>query len=660
MNNSSLFRISFRLIILLQIALLSACAINTQNASNPGQIITNNLLNPDDVFKIKKEYSTHSLKYMPVRKPIYNGQFSEAIQIYQTSGPKENSNGACEEAGDKKVVLRRGTCKANLNVRNAPNGKKVGVLSNGDTVSILEEQNGWFHIQREGANGEAIEGWSSASYIEETQIEAGNGTLIIDLNAKTMKVLHNMELGVLNLDAGNTQASREHIQVCLDELRMESKTGLFFDKFINFFRIAASVLLGNPGLKSYDPPGYEKVMLLDYKSLDYLLNGDRKAFNVARMAIDWQNAERKEFEKELAKIKAKREKQKAKEEKSSCTGTDVLPENTKQIKALESLFGSKNGEAKPAEQGESSSAGEKAADADQESLLSLSENLGKLESLFAYEYSDTHEIAKRADSAYVNPFVDYLNGLIMEYDSYDDANKIDDAKKAYEKASKLNPKSKMLQKAAEDMGRAYEAGQVNKNKKMLHVVVAEGFAPEVKVISTVVPIPPNKLISVKLPKREPLPSKVKTVKILTSNDKILATLDVVADMDAMVLRHQMDSEDGIYLVAGALVMRSFAGQTVAEKYFGDVGSIVAGMVLNGTSEPETRSWVSLPKTIRAARLPMPSGLTSLKIASYDAKGHQLAVKTVKVTPNAHNFVYGRSVNSLLTVQAGENLWVNKK
>ncbi|MBI9076132.1 MAG: SH3 domain-containing protein [Desulfatibacillum sp.] len=664
MGNSTSVRLASCLILIFLGASLSACAMPGAGSNNPEQFF-NEVVEaapcPDDILKIKKEYKGYCKAYKPVKDLIYAGNFDQAIQVYHTPGPDKSGEQPCDgvaNEGKSAPPQRQGISQVSLNVRTAPNGEKISMLPNGGAVSIIEDRDGWYHVKGNDINGKPIDGWASAKYIAENATAAGNtpstanGMPIVNLNSKPMKVLHNMELGVLNLETGDSTACYDHIQTCLDELGMEGRKGRITAMLQDTLLKTAGMVLGNPGLKPYDPVGYEKVMLLNYKSLNYLLEGERKAFNVARLSIDWQNMEREALEKELEKIKEKQNKENSQSKETNPTGenTDSLPDIGENSEIMKTISGA-DGQA--AHKGEANPTTQETA-----SLADITRSIGQLKALFGDEYSDTHEIAMRADSAYVNPFADYMNGLIMEFEAYNDPNKIDDAKNAYAKACQLNPTSNMLKNAAKDMEQAFEIGNMDGRGKVLHVVVCDGFAPEIKVVSTVVPIPPNKLITVQLPKREPLVSDVKTVKLLTSDNKILATLDVIADMDAMVLRYQKDAEPGMFLMAGAMVLRSFAGQTAAENWLGDFGAIIASTVLDGTSSPETRSWTSLPSTIRAARVHLPKGLKSLKIASYDKKGRLLASQKVTVAPDANNFVYARSIGKQLKVQAAENIWVN--
>lgn len=73
----------------------------------------------------------------------------------------------------------KNTVKVNtiLNVRNKPNGTKVGSLKNGDEVEILDYQNGWFKV--------GTDKWVSADYIHNTYGRVTASTLNIRSGAGT-------------------------------------------------------------------------------------------------------------------------------------------------------------------------------------------------------------------------------------------------------------------------------------------------------------------------------------------------------------------------------------------------------------------------------------------------------------------------------------------
>ena len=66
----------------------------------------------------------------------------------------------------------------------------------------------------------------------------------------------------------------------------------------------AAELIGLGECGRYNPSGYEMVLLLNYKAMAYMLNGDAdRAYNVARQSIELQNDEREKFRKTIEESK---------------------------------------------------------------------------------------------------------------------------------------------------------------------------------------------------------------------------------------------------------------------------------------------------------------------------------------------------------------------
>jgi len=72
--------------------------------------------------------------------------------------------------------------------------------------------------------------------------------------------------------------------------------------------------------------------------------------------------------------------------------------------------------------------------------------------------------------------------------------------------------------------------------------------------------------------------------------------------------------------------------------------------------PDSRSWMSLPADIKAARLILSSNTSNLKLVSYDNKGRVLASRKVKLDQESDNFVYARTVDKQMYVNASKGLW----
>ena len=134
-------------------------------------------------------------------------------------------------------------------------------------------------------------------------------------------------------------------------------------------------MIGAEEMADYQMRGYEKVMLLNYKALCYMLQGDRKAYNVTRRAIDLQQEEWEKFKKLLAENEAK------------------AAEGTKDVAGLGDAM--------------------KNVKIDDRS-------------------EDVKAKAELVTSAYVNPFADYLNAMMMEIDGISDSALRSNARIAYQ------------------------------------------------------------------------------------------------------------------------------------------------------------------------------------------------------------------------------------
>lgn len=602
--------------------------------------------------------------------PTSGGLGTALNSIKNTAGG--NSVACVTNSPAKGAVVSRleGVATANVNVRDVPNGNKVGGLVKGQKVVISDEKSGWCQIS--ATSGNSIKGWVSGKFVERIPVAAAtsgslsatagdltkdlfkNGKVYkgyskdyqpikkmiyagkinsaidcyeceksgkssddaslpeIDLDNSKLKALHNMELGTMKLEAGRTSESLKHFNVSLNELEMAESDGIVSSNLKKGGLFALETISGNEELQPYEPVGYEKIMLLNYKAIAYLLDGKDEAFNVARRATDWQNMEREAFE----------EKQKKAEKKLAKEEDKVNAQAKKQQSS--GVAGAFSG-------------------------------MTKMKDSLAKAYSVNHKQASTVANPYVNPFADYLRGAVMEYKAQKDTSKIDDAMRAYEEACKLNPKCKMLSVAAKEMK------QMNKTRtpgagNLLHIVVADGFSPEKKVLTNMIPVS-SSIITVQLPLMERVPNKVASVKLFDGSGKLLKKLDNIADMEAMAMRYQKDSEPALYLRAVVSVGRSFLKQQAAGRLLGGFGKIIA----SGTDQfehPDTRSWTSLPAKMLGARLRVPTGTKNLKLVTYDSSGRQLATQKIKINPNGHNFVYARSIDGTLHAQASNDLWVN--
>ncbi|MFK5984950.1 MAG: SH3 domain-containing protein [Pseudomonadota bacterium] len=530
-----------------------------------------------------------------------------------------------------------GFAKKNANVRSAPNktGKKVGRLTKGTAVNIIKTQGSWFKIEAAGINGwvysplitisSAKTSYTSSTpssprsknrnnvyytgYSKEFQpvirmMRSGNLNGVEKFfNKREAKIrkesksdydlieniglLRWMERGTLGLDINQLADSTAAFENAEAILKVRQENSQASDLFSSFTTFTAETLTGNEEFQEYPGEGYEKVLMLNYKSIAFLLDGKRKAYNTTRRAIDWQNMEKEKFADEIAAAK-----QKEKKEKSSKSA--------------------KNSD-------------------------------------WQASYKKLDRIAETVPSAFVNPFGYYVAGMVQEFESKDDRSLRDNARIAYQKALDLNPQSKVLKRAVKDMKKKYDS-----SKRLVHIVVADGFVPEKKVL--VYNIPTHRgVVPIKLSIYEPVHSEVGRIEVQTTSGKRLALLSSVADVEAICLRHQKDQE-GFRTLRVSLAIARSVGVNEATSQLGFLGSIL-GSAVNNMAAPDMRSWMSLPATLQAARIKISNSISKVKIVSFDRKGRKLTSKTVKINKQSDNFIYARSIDKQLYVNGSKKLWL---
>ncbi len=426
--------------------------------------------------------------------------------------------------------------------------------------------------------------------------------------------LYSNEAGLLALDVKKPLAAIAHFSAAEHYLKMNAEKSILSGAAGTFGNETLGLLIGMGELESYNGAPFERILMLNYKSIAYLLNGERKAYNVTRRAIDWQNIEHKEFKKSLALAEQK-----------------IAEEGNTAAKAGEAI-------------NSSSSSAASILDMLIPGVKNLFDEIQK-------PYKRLEGSAQSVSSAYVNPFGFYIAGIVQEFDSFEDKSLRDNARISYRKALKLNPKSKVLQQAVKEVKRSPRRG-----KRLVQVVIADGFAPEKKVLHFRIPTPGG-IIPVKLPIYEPVASKIAHIRI-KSGRKTLATASVVADIEAITLRHQLDSMPFQHFKVIASITRSSL-ESIGWSQLGGVGMALQE-IREGFANPDMRSWRTLPKRLLGARFYVSKKLKSVTIISYDSRWRRLATKRVNLPKNEHSFIYARTIDNVLTTNVNKTLWVKPK
>jgi uncharacterized protein YraI len=414
---------------------------------------------------------------------------------------------------------------------------------------------------------------------------------------KELGLLRWLERSTLFLDQGNLENSIKSLDNAEFILDSRKQTSSLEDMLTWGTGSVLETVSGNEEFIEYPGEPFENILMLNYKSIAFLLNGDRKSYNVARRAIDLQNIEKQKFEKEVREAKEKLSKEKS-ENKSK----------------TEEVSGGSLGD-----------------DSWQKS------------------YSQYDSIADRVPSAYVNPFGFYVTGMVQDFESRKDKSLYSNAQISYKKALELNPNSKALKKVVNEVS----SRKLNGDNRLVHVVVSDGFVPEKKVLEYNFNVN-NQMFPIKMSLYEPVASKVHKVEIQTSSGERLASLDSIADIEAITLRYQKDTEVFRQLRVFRSLIRTVGVNSLTSNIplFGQV----LGKSLNDMAAPDSRSWMSLPSDIKAARLLVSKNTSTLKLVSYDKKGHVLAKKTLKLNKEADNFVYARTIDNQMYINVSDKLW----
>ncbi len=422
-----------------------------------------------------------------------------------------------------------------------------------------------------------------------------------------MDVLANLELGLMSLDASDVTAAQAHFTRAERAKVADQERSTVMGFFSTLRDTAASTVTGNAELSEYQGPGFERVLMLNYKSIAYMLEGDRKAYNVTRRAIDLQNIEKKKFDEAVRKAKeeiAKKEREQAAQgKKLEKVGFDAIVEE---------------------------------------------------------QYRKTDRQARKVPSAFVNPFGFYIAGVVQEIDSYEDRSLRDNARISYKKALELNPKSAVIKAAVRDLKRRAPQG-----KRLVHVVVGQGFAPEKKLLKFELSMGQTLPTTIELPIYEPVPGVVARVEAQTTGGKRWARLSPVADITALALRHQKDSGPLAQLRMMTTVIRNvIEGQAwnQAAQSAGVFGNLIKSVksARDEMVHPDMRSWSTLPSQLLAARFYVPRSVSRFKLVSYDRRGRVLSSKLIKLDRNSHNFVYARAVGKQLYPSSSQNMWVGMR
>lgn len=416
--------------------------------------------------------------------------------------------------------------------------------------------------------------------------------------ARRLGLLGLLERSSLSLQAGDVEKSLYYCKLAEGVIEERESESYVNEGLAGLGSMLAEVA-GAGEYGRYDAVGFEKVMLLNLKAINYLLQGDDRAFNVARLAIQWQDEEKDIFDSRMEEIEK---------------------ENT----------------SKKGAEGETGQ--------DKASVYAALDR----------EFSKYNAQALKVPNAFVNPFGDYLAGTVNEFKSVKIKSLLSNAHISYKQALKLNPDSRVLKLAAKDTKKKRSAA------RLIQIIAFDGFAPEKKVLSFEVAVPGlSTPLDIEVPTYEPIPSRVVKIKVTTTGGKVLANLSPVADVETLALRHQKDMLPAVQTMIVSSTLRDALIKEVGNAYLSGLGTLV-GSVIDSGMEPDTSSWMSLPSKILAGRFHPSKGLKKVKIISYDSKGKKLSQQTVTLSKGSRHLIFIRTIDETLTAFPSKPIWSPKR
>ena len=479
---------------------------------------------------------------------------------------------------------------------------------------------------------------------------------------KEQSELSLVERGLLTLNVGDFERALFYFDAAEEKLGLTEEDSSITGAASDYGKSGLSMLLGTEELANYELRGYEKVMLLNYKALCYMLMGDRKAYNVTRRAIDLQQEEWEKFKQLLEENKDKQYdmKESVGEAPSQSSGRrapkteaehyDFQIEQARNMqKQLREVRNSKD--IRPSDR--------PALDQKIREIDGQIKQLQKMktaavgtspDSMSMSDVDDrTAEVKKKAGlvaSAYVNPFADYLNAMMMEIDGFDDPTMRQNAKIAYKKVVENNRDCTVAKTAVSQVEK-----EIGRNQKLVQILLSDGFSPYQLEKTKIFPIPmDNRVINavVNYANATPVPTQTRGAVIKVGGKT--TKLSSLTKMESLILRDEQDRLPMRATMFGLAIIRS----ATSGAFLGNLGSALAGSI----QRPDTRSWLTLPNQVFVARVAVPKNQKTLKLQTMNAKGQPLETTDIKLAKEGPTVVYAVSYDKNIKVYANEFSWVD--
>ena len=260
----------------------------------------------------------------------------------------------------------------------------------------------------------------------------------------------------------------------------------------------------------------------------------------------------------------------------------------------------------------------------------------------------TKKKAALVSSAYVNPFGDYMNAVLQEIDSLDDKSLRDNARISYEKVVENNKSCSTARTASKAVMKNAPQG-----RKLVHVILSDGFAPERKEMSKALKIEGLTGI-VNWTEAAPVPTKVTGARVRAAGQT--ANLTSLSRMESIALRDDQDMIPWRYTMMALALARSGSAGFLAQK-LGLKSELGAGLV-SKMQRPDTRAWLSLPNQVLVARMYVPNGTKQITVETLSG-GSRLARANVQIAAEGPTVVYAVSYDNQLRAYANKNSWVKQ-
>lgn len=255
--------------------------------------------------------------------------------------------------------------------------------------------------------------------------------------------------------------------------------------------------------------------------------------------------------------------------------------------------------------------------------------------------ADTKKKAGLVTSAYVNPFGDYMNALLQEFDSLEDRSLRDNARISYEKVVENNKDCKAAVVAKKDVMKG-----LRKNQKLVQVILSDGFAPYQKESSKSFRVGKYQA-TLNYANATPVDTPVVGAKVNAGGKT--TRMSSLTKMESIILRDEQDRMPWrVFDTAMALLRSGMANDKLG---------ILGDALTSAVQHPDTRSWLSLPNQVLVSRLVVPANLKTIDISTVDKSGKVLAKNTVKIAEKGPTVVYAVNYGTHLQTFANEFSWV---